>query len=959
MGSRQEENKNQSFHFEITEDIKDRILNLSLDLICIAGMDGYFKYVNPAWEKTLGYTREELLSRPFCDFIYPDDHKKNDTEVENLRRNQQTNNFENRYIHKDGSIRTISWTATPLVEEKQIYCIGRDITETRQNQRQLQQSLDQIQILLNASSCIFYSCRASGDYDATYISDNIEIHFGHKPAEFLQKGFWANHIHPEDARRIFTELPALFQHDYYRHEYRFKHKNGSWRWVYDELNLKRDENNEPLEILGSMVDITDRRQNEEKIRMLSAMVEQSTEGIAIADLDGRLIFINRAWCNMHGYQGSGELIGKNLAVFHHRKQLENEVIPYNKELILQGSNSGEVGHITKDGKLFPTLMTSIILKDKQGNAYAMAGFAKDITRHKQAEEALNRERNLLKTLMDNIPDHIYFKDINSRFIIINKSLAEDFHIDNPEKAIGKTDFDFFTEEHARQAYADEQNIIKSGKSIINIEEKETRFGNSDTWVSTTKMPLINEKGIIIGTFGISRDITEFKTAVDALRASEMRYRELFDHINSGVAVYEAVDNGRDFIFRDFNQAGQYIEKLQKEQVIGRSVSQVFPAIKEFGLFIVFQQVWKTGKPRHLPVALYKDDRILGWRDNYVYKLPTGEIVAVYEDVTERKKSEEEIQKVAKFPNENPMPVMRISMDGILLYANQACEVILNEWNSPTDQPVPDTWQKIVLNALASRRQKEMEITFNNRIFSFIFCPFVDDGYVNIYGHDITERKLAEEQIRKSLKEKEILIRELYHRTKNNMQVISSILRLRARSLKDTRLQNAFNEIESKILSMALVHQKLYESKDLSQLNLKDYIISLIVLIKQLYHDFMRHISIRTNMKDIHVLIDMAIPLGLVVNELLTNAIKHAFPHGRQGEIQVNLNVIPGNSLVLKISDNGAGLPEDFDFKKDGHLGLQTVFDLVENQLDGKIKVINRKGLSYRMSFAEELYEPRV
>ena len=159
--------------------------------------------------------------------------------------------------------------------------------------------------------------------------------------------------------------------------------------------------------------------------------------------------------------------------------------------------------------------------------------------------------------------------------------------------------------------------------------------------------------------------------------------------------------------------------------------------------------------------------------------------------------------------------------------------------------------------------------------------------------------------------------------------------------------------------MALVHQKLYESKDLSQLNLKDYISSLILLIKQLYLDFMRNIDIHTKMKDIHVLIDTAIPLGLVVNELLTNAIKHAFPDGRRGEIQVNLDVVPGNSLVLKISDNGAGLPENYDLKKDGHLGLQTVFDLVVNQLDGKIKVVNRNGLSYRMSFAKELYEPRV
>jgi PAS domain S-box-containing protein len=113
------------------EEERDRILNISHDLICIAGMDGYFKYLNPAWEKTLGYKREELMTRPFIDFIHPDDHIKNDAEVEKLAAGYETIDFENRYIHKDGSILDISWTSVPLLEEKLMYCIGRDITERK------------------------------------------------------------------------------------------------------------------------------------------------------------------------------------------------------------------------------------------------------------------------------------------------------------------------------------------------------------------------------------------------------------------------------------------------------------------------------------------------------------------------------------------------------------------------------------------------------------------------------------------------------------------------------------------------------------------------------------------------------------------------------------------------------------------------------------------------------------
>jgi signal transduction histidine kinase len=141
------------------------------------------------------------------------------------------------------------------------------------------------------------------------------------------------------------------------------------------------------------------------------------------------------------------------------------------------------------------------------------------------------------------------------------------------------------------------------------------------------------------------EIVERRRAQAALQESENRYRELFNHMNSCVAVYEATHDGSDFVFRDFNRAAERVEKTPRENLIGKPVGKVFPGVKEFGLFDVFRRVWKTGEPEHHPVSLYKDERLVGWRDNYVYKLPSGEIVAVYEDVTERKQAEEEILKL--------------------------------------------------------------------------------------------------------------------------------------------------------------------------------------------------------------------------------------------------------------------------------------------------------------------------
>ena len=293
----------------------------------------------------------------------------------------------------------------------------------------------------------------------------------------------------------------------------------------------------------------------------------------------------------------------------------------------------------------------------------------------------------------------------------------------------------------------------------------------EMWRFNTALPFYDLDGQVVAGIEIETDYTSQKNVEMAFQKSEERYRALFESMSDGVAIYEAKNEGEDFTFVDLNKAAEKIDNIHKETLIGKSVIEVFPGVKEFGLFDVFKRVRKTGKPEHYPIAMYKDERIVGWRENFVYKLPSGEIVAVYSDETELKQTEAVLRESEeKYRNlvEDSFDGIFIQRGSIIIFANKRLNDMLgyregeligqNHWVVYH----PDYQKLIRERAQARMRGEEVmpryEVKLQRKDGSWFHgevnarvITFTSDGKggIQVWVKDIDERKHSEEALRES------------------------------------------------------------------------------------------------------------------------------------------------------------------------------------------------------------------
>jgi len=291
------------------------------------------------------------------------------------------------------------------------------------------------------------------------------------------------------------------------------------------------------------------------------------------------------------------------------------------------------------------------------------------------------------------------------------------------------------------------------------------------------------------------------------------------------------------------------------------------------------------------------------------------------------------------------------------------DIILSLKNIKITPNLPEDVKKSLMETLETGNSALTERVYEEKVLikgvskmvleSRLFSIATDKGHMLIgIVVNITGRK-------KALEEKEALLRELYHRTQNNMQVINSLLNLETSFSNDANLKNIFEDMENRIHSMALVHHKLYQSKDLTNIYIKEYINDLISRLKSVYRNISSRVKLLLDIENLPLQIDSAVPFGLILNELLSNAYKHAFPKEREGEIRISLHKSTDGVIELMVSDNGIGVSDGFDFRKNNRMGLQSIFWIGEQQLLGSVIFESHGGVKCTIRFNEIKVPPRV
>jgi PAS domain S-box-containing protein len=788
----------------------------SFDPLFIETIDGVIENANHAACKLLGYQPGELDGMRASDLLPPDIRNDFEDALSNLLAGE-TIEFEN--LHSDGSRIPVLVAVKEVITRRgpRFIVTVRDMSEVKRVKESLEHERSLTATAINTLHEIFILVDANGKYvlwnrklnEVTgYTDDEIQTMM---PADFHP---------PEDLLRVKAAIEGvLATGEDRRVETSIVTRDG--RRIPFELSgaLVRDENGEPSMVAGIGRDISERKRAEEALRNMVKETNERREEITallestrmvlersefedtardIFRLCKKLIGATAGYVAVFAESGDEVLVvdpealrqdfasadfmpvstihGKDFSIG--RAFIENSVatsalaehLPESQlaiqnlllaPLVVDGETVGLIGLVNKSGGF--THRDSLMASAFGEIASVALQNARNLRMLKDSEE---RFRSVARTANE----AIICADSEIDITFWNPG-AEAMFGYRPDEALGRP-LTMILPERMREARI--QSMMKAttdgtpstGRTYeaVGLHKDGTEFfmelSRSTPW-------MIGEQVFFTA---IIRDITERKMIEEALAASKDRFQHMFDNMGSCVAVYKAVDEGADFIIVDFNAAAERVEKVSREEIIGKPLTEVFPGVEDFGLLDVFRRVWKTSEAERSPVTRYEDERVSGWKDNYVYKLPTGEIVTIYDDITEQKQAEEALQaseqRLRLLFDTAPDVIYSINSDGELVELNMAFENLTGysreEWMGKSFAPLvhPDDLELAIETFEQTKRGEhpqpyELRIRRNDGEYvtaEFISAPLMRGAEIaGEFGiaRDVTARREAERALAES------------------------------------------------------------------------------------------------------------------------------------------------------------------------------------------------------------------
>ena len=701
-----------------------------------------------------------------------------------------------------------------------------------------------------------------------------------------------------------------------------------------------------------------RKSEQEKIAILDSLMEH----VIYHDREMRILWANSAACESVQLKRE-DLIGCNCYEVWSDRQSPCEDCP-----VIKARETGRlqvIEKMTPDGRWWYIQGHSV--RDSNGRVAGMTEIALDITKRKHAESAIRKAKDELE---------IKVEERTAELAEVNRKLRQEIEVrKKTEKELQASEMLLSSTFDALQDLvividSDLRVVTSNWKDHAYISGKERRkhphcytafmrrktpcedchtrevfatgeikvFEQTNPLVGQTSevqvVPIFDDQKKVAMVVEHLRNITDRKQAEKALIGSEFRYHELFNHMSNGVAVYQAANDGEDFIFVDINKAAESIDDIKRETLIGESLLKTYPGLKEFGFFDILQRVWRTGKAEYHPISFYQDDRISGWRENYIYRLPSGEIVSVFEDITERKQMEQtlrESQQRFKSIFENaPIGFYRTTPDGQILDANPALIQMLGyasfEELSAVNLETHDYHPEYPRHRFRKLIERDGEI---KGMESFWKRPDNTLAYIRKNARavrdaggkivcfegtveDISDQKQAEEQIRNLSQqlikaqedERQMISRELHDRVAQDL----STLKLGLDTLYDNE-PTASPEVQQKILTLSeRIQNSIRTVRDLSYdlrlSGLDD--MGLIPALSMYCEEFAEKSGLKVDFRAIGVSalkldFDTEMNLYRLIQEGLNNIRKHAAASLATVKL---VGAYP--NIILRIEDDGQG-----------------------------------------------------